>query len=69
MTERCRVSRNWYRLVYAVPLLLLYPPLFRTAVNNLTNFLNWTDRVFGWDWHSVAFAIMRWFDPSWRPGA
>ena len=43
--------------------------MFTPAVNLLTNFLNWTHQVFGWDWHALAFAILRWLDPTWNPGA
>ena len=43
--------------------------IFNILVNELTNFLNWTDSVFGWNWHALAFAVMRWIDSSWKPGA
>ena len=64
-----RVGTKWIRLLYLLPLFLLLPQVFIPAVNQLTNFLNWTDSVFGWDWHAAVFAIIRWFDPTWNPGA
>lgn len=71
MTKESTISPRgkWLRLLYLLPLVLLLPPVFTPAVNLLTNFLNWTDKVFGWDWHALAFAIMRWLDPTWNPGA
>lgn len=40
-------KRKWLRLLYLLPLILLLPPVFTPTVNLLTNFLNWTDQVFG----------------------
>ena len=60
---------KWVRVLYVLPLVLLLPPVFIEVVNTLTDFLNWTDKVFGWDWHALAFAIRRWINPTWTPGA
>ena len=64
-----RPRQNWRRVLYLLAFLVLFPPIFNPLVNQLTSFLNWTDQVFGWDWHAVAFAIIRWFSPDWNPGA
>ena len=61
--------RRWARLWYLLPLALLHPQVFVAAVNLLTEALNASDRLFGWDWHEAAFALMRWLDPGWQPGA